>query len=460
MAARTLSPALLSLAAITVASPANASREPAGLHQALSQLTREGRFSGAVVIRGDDGVRFARGYGFADPFTGRPYTPDTPADSGSAPKPMTAAAVLLLARDGKINLDDAVRRYVTEYPHLATTVRQLLAHSAGLAMKETPETFAGKSNSALLLGAGKASPQPSFAPGSAFQYCTLCTIALAVLIERVTRRHYLEVIRDRLGVPRAATLRPARLADWAGRAIGYRRGPGGKLERFDSWEGEAFYGPGNLSISASQLALWGAEWWKSPLAVLRPEATAPARIAGKTSGLTIGNWYCAEPRRRCHYAGHHEGFHHVYYWDAERRVSFAMMTNNTLAPALQQRLARSLVAFAEGRAADARRELAAPLPELPATSGTYQLPTGECVAITGAEQPVASVERGGVSYPAYPMGEGVRYVPGLDLYIAAAPNGRVHWLSLYEDFTIVPNSFASTDVARGTARHREHQCHA
>ena len=420
------------------ASTGLAAREPVGLHSALEQLTREQRFSGAVVVRGDEGVRFARGYGFADPFSGRRYTPDTPADSASVPKPMTAAAVLMLAREGRIDLDAPVRSYVAEYPHAATTVRQLLAHSAGLAMKEAAQTLADKSNSALIIEAGKGSPQPSFPPGSAFDYCNLCTVALAVLIERVTGRHYLQVLRDRLRVPHRVTLRPQRLADWRGRAIGYRRGRDGKLERFDSWEGEALYGAANLSISASQLAQWGAEWWKPPLASLRAEATAPAVIAGKRSGLTIGNWYCADGGRRCHYGGHHEGFHHMYYWDVDRRISVAMMTNNTLEPALQQRVQRALVAFAEGRAADGRRELAAPLPDLQVASGRYRLPSGESVAVTRAEERVGAIERGGISYPAYRIGAGIRYVPGLDVFVSGAPNGGMHWLSLYEDVRGTP----------------------
>ncbi len=439
MGAGTRSLSLVALAAITVPTPASAARAPAGLHQALDRLAREGKFSGAVVILSHKGVRFARGYGFADPFSGRRYTPDTPADSGSAPKPMTAAVVLLLARDGTIDLDAPVRRYVAEYPHAETTVRHLLAHSAGFAIKETPETVAGKSNLALIVDAAKGSTRPSFPPGSAFDYCNLCTVTLAELIERVTGRHYLEVIKSRLRVPQGVRLRPQRLTDWTGRAIGYRRGRDGKLERFDSWEGEAFYGPANLSISTSQLARWGAEWWKSPLSSLRASATAPAMVAGKQTGLTIGNWYCARGGRRCHYGGHHEGFHHVYYWDVDRRISVAMMSNNTLEPALQQRLARALVAFAEGRAADARRELAAPLPDVPVAAGTYRLPTGERVAVARAEQRVGAVDRGGISYPAYRIGEGVRYVPGLDVFVSGAPGGGMHWLSLYEDLTARPN---------------------
>ena len=61
------------------------------LHEALMKLAHDGRFSGAVVFRDANGVRFARGYGLADPFSNRPFTPDTPVDSASLAKPVTAA---------------------------------------------------------------------------------------------------------------------------------------------------------------------------------------------------------------------------------------------------------------------------------------------------------------------------------------------------------------------------------
>ena len=42
---------------------------------------------------------------------------------------------------------------------------------------------------------------------------------------------------------------------------------------------------------------------------------------GKPSGLGWGYWYCPSKREQCHYLGHHEGFHHLLYWDA--LVAFA-----------------------------------------------------------------------------------------------------------------------------------------
>lgn len=425
----------LSSAAIgLIAGAAAQAREPPDLHVTLARLAGEGRFSGAVVVRDARGERFARGYGYSDPFSRRLFTPDTPVDSGSLAKPVTAAAVLLLARDGRVALDAPVVHYLPEYPHASTTIRHLLAHAAGLEGDEFAEALVWRSNAQLLVNLAGRLPTPVFAPGTAFNYCNFCYIALALLVERVTGTHYLDYVRDRVGVPRDVALRPARIADWPGRAVGYRRLPGGAIRRADSYDGEIFYGSGNLSVSASQLALWGAEWWQPRLGPIRDLATTSARIAGRPSGLTWGNWYCAGDRRRCHYLGHHEGFHNMLYWDADRRLSVAMVTNNALAPALQQRLQRAIVAFAEGRPGDGRRELRSPLPDAAVESGDYRLFTGERVTIRALGER-RWIVRGGLSYPAYPTVSGTRYVPGLDAYLAGAPAGRLRLLSLYEDLS-------------------------
>jgi CubicO group peptidase (beta-lactamase class C family) len=424
-------------AAAALAAGVGQAAEPAGLHEALERLERDGRFSGAVVVRGADGARFARGYGMADPFTGRAFTPETPADSASLAKPFTAAAVLLLAQEGRIDLDAPVQRYLPGYPHPQATVRQLLSHSAGLPVEAMVAPITGKTNEMFVDEIRTRGLPPLFPPGAAFVYCNLCYTTLALLVERVTGTPYLDFVRRRLALPRGVTIRPPRLADWSGRAIGYRRMPDGSLERSDSDENELFYGAANFSISASQLARWGAEWWRPRLRPLRAAVTAPATINAMNSGLTLGNWYCAQTARQCHYLGHHQGFHHMLYWDAERRISVAMISNNTLAPGLQQRLQRALVAFASGRPEVGRQELEAELPDVPVAAGTYSIGAGPPVAVTDENRRMW-VARGGVRYLAFPVGQGIRYIPGLDVYLAGTPDGGLRWLSLYEDAGTAP----------------------
>ena len=158
---------LLVLAALAMAASPARGAEPAELDAALARLASEGRFSGAVVIRGAEGVRFARGYGLADPFENTAFTPETPADSASLAKPVTSAAVLFLSRGGKVSLDAPVQRYLPEYPHATATVRHLLSHSAGLELQDSSDALANQDNAALLAATGA----PLFPPGSTTSTC-------------------------------------------------------------------------------------------------------------------------------------------------------------------------------------------------------------------------------------------------------------------------------------------------
>ena len=68
-------------------------------------------------VKGQPFVRAA--YGMADLEHDVPITLDTIFEVGSVSKQFTAAAVLLLARDGKLSLDDKVRKYIPEMPDVA-----------------------------------------------------------------------------------------------------------------------------------------------------------------------------------------------------------------------------------------------------------------------------------------------------------------------------------------------------
>ena len=81
------------------------------------------------VIRGGELVH-AAGYGFADIERGVRIDADTVFNIASTSKQFTAFALLLLARDGRLSLDDSVRKHVPELPAYtqAVTLRQLMHH--------------------------------------------------------------------------------------------------------------------------------------------------------------------------------------------------------------------------------------------------------------------------------------------------------------------------------------------
>ncbi len=88
----------------------------------------------AVGVARNGITLLARGYGMADLETGTPITAQTILESGSVAKQFTATAVLLLVADGKLRLDDDVRKYIPELPEYGRTItiRHLLSHTSGL----------------------------------------------------------------------------------------------------------------------------------------------------------------------------------------------------------------------------------------------------------------------------------------------------------------------------------------
>src|SRR3546814_12401326 len=94
-----------------------------------------GDVPGAVVLVLRDGQPLVRrGYGLADLDAGTPATPQTNFRLASVSKQFTAAAIVLLAQDGKLSLDDPVRKWLPSLPASADpiTLRHTPTHGPGL----------------------------------------------------------------------------------------------------------------------------------------------------------------------------------------------------------------------------------------------------------------------------------------------------------------------------------------
>jgi hypothetical protein len=109
-----------------------------------------------------------------------------------------------------------------------------------------------------------------------------------------------------------------------------------------------------------------------------------------------------------------------------------MVTNNTLAPDLQQPLQRAIVAFANEHSAAATAELAARPPHIRAMPGSYRTSGGEVVGVEAGSGPLLRLTRRGVAYTGFSLGNGIGYAPGLDTYVTGSSTGGLGMLSLYE----------------------------
>jgi CubicO group peptidase (beta-lactamase class C family) len=100
----------------------------------FSQWNRRDSPGCAVSVLQNGRIVYEKGYGMADLEHDTPITPTTVFHVASMSKQFTATAILLLVQQGKLSLDEDIRRYLPEMPKFATpiTIRQLMHHTSGL----------------------------------------------------------------------------------------------------------------------------------------------------------------------------------------------------------------------------------------------------------------------------------------------------------------------------------------
>jgi len=422
----------------------------------LQDLVDRGLFQGAVVIGRGGRVEYAAGFGFADVERGIPFTPDTPMDGGSIAKPFTAAGVLLLAAEGRVDLDGPVRAVVPGYPHDATRVRHLLAHSAGLPSYEwldarvPPGTV--RTNASHLAAVARDAPAPAFSPGAGFAYDNVGYDVAAMVIERASGETYPEFLRERFIDPLGlrAFIRPARFADWEGdRTRGYeRRGESWAL--YDAFDLEGFFGAANVYLSANDLHGWMSGYARLMGSVLEQATTLAQLDDGRRTGLSLGSWYLSGDGARRYYTGHHNGFYSFGYTDDARGLTVAWLANSTPPPWLQPALSRAIIAIAEGRAPEPV-VASANLPVVDDPGGSYRV---EGVGgVTVRPQGTGLVVRvGGMEYDVFPVPGDSYYLPAMDAYLRfrRLPEGAVAlW---WESVFVVPSPAAALPSQRPDAR--------
>jgi CubicO group peptidase (beta-lactamase class C family) len=160
---------------------------------ALGAIAPTGPGCAASVVRpGQPVLRSARG--LADLEHPEPLTPATVFETGSLAKQFTAAAVLLLVEDGRMGLDDDIRRYLPEMPDYGTpvTIRHLLNHTSGLREQWSLLALTGNPpgtqvhSQAVILDLASRQKGLNFTPGAEFLYTNTNYALAAIIIARVS----------------------------------------------------------------------------------------------------------------------------------------------------------------------------------------------------------------------------------------------------------------------------------
>lgn len=219
------------------------------------------------VYRGGK-VVYAKGVGMADMEHPAPITPNTVFQLASVSKQFTAFAVLLLAREGKLDLDADVRRYLPYFPDFGrrVTVRHLVNHTSGL--REMEGLFAlgdmdveGRRKQSEMRLAVANQRALNFAPGTEYAYCNTGYELLAEIVRAVTGESLRQFLQNRVFGPlqmndtyvrdNASEVTVGRASSYC-QNRGYCSSPGAHLEIGSS----ELIGSSNVHSTVLDLARW------------------------------------------------------------------------------------------------------------------------------------------------------------------------------------------------------------
>ena len=169
---------------------------------------------GCVVGVAVDGKPvLVKAYGMANLEYGIRLRPDTVFESGSVAKQFTAAAIALLCQDGKLSLDDPVRKYVPELPDFGKPIliRHLLNHTSGLRSQWPLMALSGRPTGRAvhtvdeILELVARMKELNFMPGDEFLYCNTGYTLLGVVVARVSGKSLDAFCQERLFKPLGMT---------------------------------------------------------------------------------------------------------------------------------------------------------------------------------------------------------------------------------------------------------------
>ena len=161
----------------------------------------------AVSLNGE--VVFEKAFGLANMEHNVPNSTQTIFESGSVAKQFTAAALVLLQQDGKLSIDDPVRKYIPELPDYGTklTIRHLLNHTAGLRDWGTVLSLTGVGRGDRVISQDLAfdvithQRALDFTPGAEYSYSNSGYNLAAIIVERVSKQKFPAFVDERLFKP-------------------------------------------------------------------------------------------------------------------------------------------------------------------------------------------------------------------------------------------------------------------
>ncbi|MGZ8853569.1 MAG: serine hydrolase domain-containing protein [Thermoanaerobaculia bacterium] len=296
----------------------------------LRDYTADVPGASVVVVRGDR-VILRKSYGLANLEERTTATPATHYRLASVTKQFTAAAILRLAEQKKLSLDDSIRRWLPSLPpHTdAITIRLLLTHTSGLIDYEDviPDGMERQLKDADVLRLLETQQTTYFAPGSGWRYSNSGYALLALIVEKASGKSFPAFLRDEIFVPlgmKTTVAHEEGVSTVVNRAYGYSR-EGSSWHRTDQSNTSAVLGDGGIYTSADELVYWIRALDGGQFA----EASVP-RVDTATAGVKYGfGWRISEHQGSpvVAHAGETRGFRNALVRFPDQKLTVILLTN-------------------------------------------------------------------------------------------------------------------------------------
>jgi len=322
------------LAALAISATRRRAVDPVS-YPAIDAIARKAVASGVpgvsiAVMRGDT-LLLTRGYGLMNVETREPVHHDSVYQIGSITKQFTAAAIMKLVEQGKLQTSDRLRTYI---PELATqfdpvTIEHLLTHTSGIFEYNSVliTAWESKSESEMLSLIG--SRNLLFAPGSYWSYSNSNYYLLGMIIERVSGVPYPEFLDQNFFLPLGLTQTSYCRAPVP---AGYYRDPTGVFP-IQPADMSLLFAAGAICSTTEDLVRWNR-------ALTQGVAVAPASYArmttpyGLSNGLIVGYGYALkldflDGHPRVWHNGEVLGFDAQLAWYPDHDLAIAVLVNLT-----------------------------------------------------------------------------------------------------------------------------------
>lgn len=178
---------------ILVITISNADDKPAKVDKLFEQFNRKDSPGASVAIIQNGKILYTKGYGMGNLDDNIPITPTSKFGMASLSKQFTAMCIALLHEEGKLNVEDDVRKYIPELPYYGRpiTIRHLIHHTSGLRDYLETAILAGNGGYWLLsrdyvMDLIKKQKALNFEPGAEYSYCNTGYFLMSEIIERLT----------------------------------------------------------------------------------------------------------------------------------------------------------------------------------------------------------------------------------------------------------------------------------